>query len=413
MPSSEERLAFLDFGARDLELLAELRPILAEHADALVAAFYRHLLSFPATRELLREPAVKERLMASQRQYLLSLTETDLSEAHLADRRRIGEVHERVGLGTSHYLGAYGLYLSLLTPLVLAFAGDEPGRAEGLLGALHKRVLLDAQLAMDAYMERREQDLEYLTRELSESGRELARDFESQGAELRRASERVRHAERLASIGTLVAGLAHEIGTPMGVIQGHARLLESTVQGEQGQWRLRTIQEQIERISRIMQSLLNMARPSSGRRGPVSLESILESTVSFLSEKLERRGIRAIVDVEDAPSVRGDPERLQQLLLNLMLNAVDAMEGGGQLRLSLATDSSGDALVSVHDTGEGISAADQARIFEPFFTTKPAGEGSGLGLAVAHGIVSDHGGQLSVESEPGKGTTVHIRLPRA
>jgi PAS domain S-box-containing protein len=229
--------------------------------------------------------------------------------------------------------------------------------------------------------------------------------------ELEKAEQRVRAAEELASVGTLVAGLAHEIGTPMGVIQGHAKLLEKRVEGEKAQWRLQTIQEQIGRISRIIQSLLNMARPKASERVPVELEPLLETTLSFLSEKLNRRGVQVVREFKPTGSVTGDPERLQQLLLNLFLNAADAMPEGGRLTIALEPDGQAGAALRVGDTGTGIPPDKLERIFDAFYTSKEAGKGSGLGLMVANRIVADHGGTIEVASSLGEGTTFHIHLP--
>jgi signal transduction histidine kinase len=408
----DERLAYFDYGPSDRALLAELASILEKNASNLVSAFYRHLLSFPDTRHLLREPAVKERLLGLQREYLLSLAGPDVDEAYLDHRRSIGEVHERIGLEPRWYLGAYALYLSMLTPLLFEHFAPEPHRAERALVALQKLLLFDASLAMETYIGGRQRELVYLNQELSRSGRELAHDLEAQGARLRQTTQRARSAEQLASIGTLVAGLAHEIGTPMGVIQGHAKLLESKLSDEQARWRLQTIQEQIARISKIMQSLLNMARPVRSARVPVALEALLDGTLAFLREKLQRRGIQVVRSFEPVPSVPGDPERLQQLFLNLFLNAADAMPGGGELRIGLRARD-GEVEIEVADSGEGIAEQDLPRVFEPFFTTKPAGEGNGLGLSVAHGIVADHHGTIDVRSESGVGTCFRIVLPLA
>jgi signal transduction histidine kinase len=303
----------------------------------------------------------------------------------------------------------------MLSPLVCAEFGDDAQRSERTLRALQKLVFFDAKIAMETYIERREGELEYLNRELASQSHRLARDFESQGAELRRTTRRAQAAERLASMGTLVAGLAHEIGTPMGVIQGHAKLLESSVEGDQAGWRLRTIREQIGRISRIIESLLNMARPRHSEVRPVDLDALLDATLSFLAEKFERRRIKVVRSFDPVPSVTGDAERLQQLFLNLFMNATDAMPEGGELRVELLeANSGGGVLVRVADTGIGIQKADLERIFDPFFTSKEAGHGNGLGLAVAQGIVTDHGGRIEVESVPGEGTEFRIQfLPEA
>jgi signal transduction histidine kinase len=407
----EQRLAFLNLTRVEVASLRALAGPLEKHADGFVGAFYRHLLSFPETRELLRDSEVKNRLLARQRDYLLSLAGPALDERFLEERRRIGEVHERVGLEPRYYLGAYALYLSLLTPIVFeTFAGDA-ARAAQLLTALQKLLMLDAQLVMETYIERHERELHYLTEELAREGRSLAAAYETQSAELRETASRARVAEELASVGTLVAGLAHEIGTPLGVIQGHAKLLESAVAGDDGRWRLRTIQEQIGRISRIIQTLLNMARPGRSRRANVALGPLLEATLSFLTEKVRGRRVEVQTALPSVPSIVGDPERLQQLFLNLFLNAIDAMPDGGVLRIALRRTSRGGVEVRVSDTGVGIAEADLPRIFEPFFTSKAAGEGNGLGLMVAQGIVKDHGGRISVSSTCGHGTEFRIVFP--
>ncbi len=407
-----QRLSYLGFEPSDHELLADLRPVLEERADGFVAEFYRHLLSFEPTRRLLRDPAVKERLLSKQRDYLLSLAGPTLDEAFLARRRRIGEVHERVGLEPRWYLGTYALYFSLLTPMICEACAGDPDRTYRTVIALQKLLMLDAQLAMEAYITRHERELEYLTQELAKEGRRLGRDYEDQSAELRRTLERAKVAEELASIATLVAGLAHEIGTPMGIIQGHAKMLEPAVVSDtDAQWRLKTIQEQIARISKIIQTLLNMARPGKARRSPLSLDPLLDSTLSFIAEKLARRGIGVKRAFERVPSIVGDQERLQQLFLNLFLNAADAMPDGGELRVSLSESGDGEVEVRVADTGGGVPEADLARIFEPFFTTKEVGQGNGLGLMVAKGIATDHGGSIDVTSGDGEGTEFRVLFP--
>jgi len=408
------RLAFLCLEPEDLDLLAELQPILEARADALVAAFYRHLLSFEGTRHFLVDPEVKGRLLVSQREYLVSLAAPKIDEGHVAQRMRIGETHERIGLEPRWYLGAYSLYFGLLVPLIRDELAHDLDRCERTVAALMKRLMLDAQLAMEAYIARHEQQLEHLNRELAEASRSLTRTLGDRDQELRVTNRRARAAEDLASVATLAAGLAHEIGTPMSVISGHAEALEPLVDDERGQWRLRTIREQVDRISRIIQALLNMARPRDTVREPVALEPLLDTTLSFLNVKLGRRRVTVEREYEPTPSVLGDAEKLQQLFLNLALNAADAMEdGGGTLRVTLRPGDDDTVELNFSDSGSGIATGDLGQVFDPFFTTKPAGQGNGLGLVVAEGIVHDHGGQIEVESRPGQGATFRIQLPAA
>jgi len=410
----ELRVGFLDLTAQDLSALRELRPVLEAHAANLVSAFYRHLLSFEPTRSLLADPDVKDRLLGKQREYLLSLCGPVLDEAYVLDRVCIGATHQQIGLEPRWYLGAYSLYFSLLLPLIRDAFQHDPERGERTTAAMMKLLMLDAQLAMEAYIERHDRKLEHLNRELAETSRSLARDLGDRSEELRRSGRRVQQAEALASVANLAAGLAHEIGTPMGVIQGHAEALEPSVADEKGRWRLRTIREQVDRVSRIIQSLLNMARPHETAHQPVALEPLLETTLSFLGVRLKHRNIEVARDYRPARSVLGDGEKLQQLFLNLAMNAADAMErDGGTLHVTLRPVDDDHVEVRFADTGAGIPADQLGRIFDPFFTTKPAGQGNGLGLVVAKGIASDHGGQIVVESEPGKGTTFTIRLPAA
>jgi signal transduction histidine kinase len=143
----------------------------------------------------------------------------------------------------------------------------------------------------------------------------------------------------------------------------------------------------------------------------VVLGPLIETSLAFVREKLARRDIQVEATLREAPSVVGDPERLQQLFLNLFLNAADAMPSGGELRVSLEPKTDAELEIRIGDTGAGISARDLERIFDPFFTTKAAGEGNGLGLMVSQGIVADHGGQISVSSTIGEGTEFQIVLP--
>ena len=409
----DRRLAYLRLAPEELEQLARLRPAVEERAGGFVEEFYRHLLSFEETRTLLRDPVVRKRLLDAQARYVVSLVSDSIDEEYVETRFQIGLVHERIGLDPTWYLGAYSLYQAELDRVAVEQLANEPRALAQARSALSKRVLLDIQIAMESYIVKSEEGLDSLNRELAAAGRGLAREVDEQRAEALRATDRARAAEQLASIGTLAAGLAHEIGTPMGVIRGHAELLEPKVDDDKSRWRLRTIIEQIDRITNIMQALLNLARPRAPHHEEVDLAAVVELATSFLEEKLRRRNIAVETHAESLPPISGDAEKLQQLFLNLILNAIDAMPDGGRLQLRLDVSDSHHVVVDVEDDGTGISPEDLQRIFDPFVTSKESGRGSGLGLVVAHGIAVDHGGDIEVESELGRGTRFRVQLPAA
>lgn len=228
---------------------------------------------------------------------------------------------------------------------------------------------------------------------------------------LRTTEVRAREAEQLASIGTIMAGIAHDVGTPMNVIMGYADMLERSLSDPKERERATLIKEQIGRIVRLVDTLLNMARPSKGVRVPVQLGGLLDASLSFFQEKLRKHGIFVEKKFELTPEIRGSADRLQQLFLNLFVNAVDAMPDGGTLQVQIRPLGEEEVEVRIRDDGTGIPAGDLQRIFEPFFTTKQRGEGTGLGLVVSKGIVVDHGGTITVRSELGAGTEFRICFP--
>jgi two-component system sensor kinase FixL len=230
---------------------------------------------------------------------------------------------------------------------------------------------------------------------------------------LRESQRRTRAAEELASIGNLAAGLAHEVGSPINVILGYAKMIERSTPDPETAERVRIIAEQVHRVSRLIQALLDMARPHPPQRVPVELCKVADEALAFLEQKLARLGIAVERRFEPVPALCADPEKLQQLFLNLFLNAADAMPEGGRLRVAIAPLGADEVELRVADTGVGMDAQTCQRIFEPFFSTKARGAGNGLGLAVSRGIVTDHGGHIEVESQPGRGSEFRIALPLA
>ena len=228
----------------------------------------------------------------------------------------------------------------------------------------------------------------------------------------RALEDQLRKTERLAELGTLASGMAHEIGTPMNVILGRAELLMRKAKDESTKRGLETIVTQVERITKIMNQLLSFARKRPSEQRSVDLVVVIEGVLEMLLEKFKNDNIHVIKDfARDLPPVLADVDHMSQVLLNLILNACQAMPGCGTLTLQLCSKEERVEL-RVQDTGVGISKDQISKVFDPFFTTKPVGEGTGLGLTVVHGMIQEHNGTITVESIPNQGTTFTISLPR-
>jgi PAS domain S-box-containing protein len=224
--------------------------------------------------------------------------------------------------------------------------------------------------------------------------------------------EQLRLSEKMAAIGLLAAGVAHEVNTPLtGISSFTQMLLERAAPGDPRTELLEKIERQTFRAAKIVSSLLNLARPSGGETGPVDLNVVVGDVLSLLEHQFRMSKVQVRRDLTESPVVvRGVEYKLQQVFLNLLLNARDAMPKGGWVSVATRADG-GEALVEVADTGAGIPSEHLARIYDPFFTTKPEGGGTGLGLSVTYGIVQEHGGKLLCESDVGQGTRFKLVLP--
>ncbi|MGH7147386.1 MAG: two-component system sensor histidine kinase NtrB [Nitrospiraceae bacterium] len=227
----------------------------------------------------------------------------------------------------------------------------------------------------------------------------------------KRLEMQLRRAERLAELGTLASGMAHEIGTPMNVILGRAEFLLQRTADEGMKKGLATIVTQVERITKVMNQLLAFARRRIPERRAVDLGEIVDDSLEMFQERIAQSRITVDKTIESSlPPVRADRDQLIQVLINLVMNSIHAMPEGGQLRLSLAREGS-HLCLGLSDTGHGMPKEIRSKVFEPFFTTKDFGKGTGLGLTVVKGIIEEHGGTIAVESAVDKGTTFWIRLP--
>jgi two-component system, NtrC family, sensor kinase len=227
-----------------------------------------------------------------------------------------------------------------------------------------------------------------------------------------RMEEQMSQTEKLTSLGLLAAGVAHEVNTPLAVISNYIQMLAKQMpEGDPRQSIIEKIVKQTFRASEIVNNLLNFSRTGTAEASDVDVNRVVEETLSLVSHPLRTSQIQVVKHLgETLPAVRGSANKLQQVFLNLFLNARDAMPGGGLLEVRTGAHN-GSVEIEVVDTGAGIPREHIHRIFDPFFTTKASGRGTGLGLSVSYGIIKEHSGKIDVRSTPGKGTSFHVEFP--
>ncbi|PYT93645.1 MAG: histidine kinase [Acidobacteria bacterium] len=229
-----------------------------------------------------------------------------------------------------------------------------------------------------------------------------------------RMEEQMTQTEKLTSLGLLAAGVAHEVNTPLAVISNYIQMLAKQMpEGDPRQSIIDKIVKQTFRASEIVNNLLNFSRTGAAEAASVDVNRVVEETLSLVAHPLKASQIQVLKELgESLPPVHGSANKLQQVFLNLFLNARDAMPGGGMLEVRTAAHN-GSVEIEIADTGAGIPREDIHRIFDPFFTTKSNGRGTGLGLSVSYGIIKEHAGKIDVRSTPGKGTSFHVEFPAA
>jgi PAS domain S-box-containing protein len=227
-----------------------------------------------------------------------------------------------------------------------------------------------------------------------------------------RMEEQLTQTEKLTSLGLLAAGVAHEVNTPLAVISNYIQMLAKQMpEGDHRHTIIDKIVKQTFRASEIVNNLLNFSRTGPGELADVDLNRVVEETLSLVAHPLKASQIQVVKQLtEGIPAVRGSANKLQQVFLNLFLNARDAMPSGGMLEVRSAAHN-GSVEVEVVDTGNGITREHIHKIFDPFFTTKTSGRGTGLGLSVSYGIIKEHAGKIDVRSTPGRGTSFHVEFP--
>jgi signal transduction histidine kinase len=249
-----------------------------------------------------------------------------------------------------------------------------------------------------------------VSRDQEQIGRLIIFDDVTDRAEL---EQRLVQADKLSSIGLLAAGVAHEVNTPLAVISTYAQMLAKQMAEDAPQKTviLDKIAKQTFRASEIVNSLLNFSRTSSTSFGDVNLNKVIQETLSLLEHQLQKSGVQIKSELDASlPPIHGNTGKLQQVFLNLFLNARDAMASGGTLEVRTWRDGPG-VKVEVADSGHGIAPEHLRRIYDPFFTTKGAHKGTGLGLSVTYGIIQEHGGSIEVTNRPDGGARFRLELP--
>ena len=261
--------------------------------------------------------------------------------------------------------------------------------------------------------ERKKQN-EILQEKVAEATAELQKNneqLETANLELFQTTRKMAEMERLAAAGQTAAEFAHEVGTPLNLISGHVQLLQTNYAADSKETaRLQTISTQIERIENIVREMLDRTRFGASEHTPLNLNELLRTIFDAVEPTLQKNNVRLITDLEkNLPKISGDANRLQQVFLNLVNNALDAMPSGGKLEVSTASKDY-KVLVEFADDGAGMSAEIRGKIFQPLFTTKERGRGTGLGLVVVKQILIEHEAEIEVSSEPEKGTKFQIRF---
>lgn len=258
----------------------------------------------------------------------------------------------------------------------------------------------------------------------------LEEEIQKKTTEIMKAHEQLINAEKLASLGRMAAGVAHELNSPLTGIVTFAHLMLKRIPPENKQDRedLEIIIEQANRCSKIIKGLLGFSRKATAERVEINMNTLLDSTIAMVRNQAKFHNIKIVLNFDESlPLVHVDPNQMQQVFLNMLINAADAMNERGQITIATRTvvgqeetpwfkmghPQEGKKFIEIEftDTGPGIPEEYMGKIFEPFFTTKPVGKGTGLGLAVSYGIIKRHGGNITVRSEPKKGASFFIRLP--
>ncbi len=385
----EEMKRYIGFDEGDVRALKSLEPTVAPHLDGVVDSFYEVAARHPSAMAAFEGGDAQ---VAQQRKelhrWLTTLFAGEYGPDYFATRCRIGQTHVRVGLA-QHYMvtGCEVIRSGLADVIRLASVSD----AESKIRSVNKLLALDLGVMLESY-------------KMSYIERVQAREREAMEHKLTRA-------EHLAEIGQLAASLAHEIKNPLAGISGAIQIIREHFGADHPHSAiLGDVMTQINRLDAVVKDLLVYARPSDPRFESCNVDVIVRRILTVLREEPTVQKVPIHYAGNDrVPKIQADEAKIEQLVMNLVLNAAQACVGGGGVTVTTAVHDSKVSLV-VSDTGQGLDATVRERAFEPFFTSKA--KGTGLGLPICQSIVEAHKGSISLESEVGCGTRAIVELPR-
>ncbi len=400
-PVFSELKRYVRFTDEEQRLLKTLGPEMALSAGGIADAFYERLRQHEAARRIFANEDQIERQKAMLVGWMRLLVDGPWDEDYAALRFRIGRKHVEIGLPQRYMFGAMAVIRDALTALVHRVHVADCLRCVDTLRALHKLLDIELALMLESYADAHVVEIQRAERA------EAALEKE-------RLSERTRRAEGLASLGTMAAGLAHEVRNPLNAAKLQLQLLQRKLSRPAGadlvgvQGAAMLVSNELNRLAVLVDEVLQFARPQPLRRSHVDLCETARTIVALAGPEAALHGVKLRLECSAVAMADLDDERIKQVLLNLVRNAVDACEskGGGKVLLRVRTSAESN-VIEVEDDGPGLPDP-KAPIFEPFFTTKP--NGTGLGLSLVHRIVNDHDGTIGCESRPGR-TVFTVSIP--
>jgi len=373
----EELKGYVGFGPDDVQALRAFHPTARPHFEQIAEIFYDRILAHPEARQVLQggESRVGQ-LKRTLVQWMDGVLNGPWDEGYFELRCRIGRVHVKIGLPQHYMFGAMNVVRRELESL----ADELPAQAPQTRRALGR--ILDIELAIMLHTYR--EDLE---------------------------------AQRMAAVGTLTAGLSHEIRNPLNAAALQLAVLERRVRRLPEQQQagalepLVLVRDEIRRLDHLLEDLLQYARPRQLEQMPVDVAQLVGQACQLLASDADARGIRVSIAIDKGLTARGDSVRLREVVINLVLNALDASKRGGEIRIKGTKKGPAEVELAVEDDGPGVAPEQREKVFQPFFTTKA--QGTGLGLAIVHSVVTQHRGSIRLEATEKGGAAFRVRLPGA